>query len=172
MKLSSQIAVTAIVVVIGAAGLLYPIQESISDLEFEIQSLNDSAVEADDVQQQIVTMHERIAAAESALEERTLFLCPDSSSARLQFEASLTSGLVGSGLERVSIDRTDGSPVHGIPTFVVELVVEGNATQLHAFLRGLEGLPWVNRVIHLQVHPGLGRRTVEMKIAVPLESDL
>lgn len=171
MKLSSQIAVTAIVVIIGAAGLLYPIHQSISELEVEIASLGGSAV-ADDVQEQIVSMHAQIAAAETALEERTEFLCPDSSSARLQFESSLTAGLVESGLQRVSIDRTDGSPIHGIPTFVVELVVEGNATQLHGFLRSLEGLRWVNRVIHLEVHPGLGRRTVEMKIAVPLEADL
>ena len=171
MKMSSQIAITAIVVIIGAAGLLYPIHQNISELEFEIEALGGSAAQID-VQTQIISMHERIAAAELAIEERTLFLCPDSSAARLQFETSLTSELVGAGLQRVSIDRTDGSPIHGIPTFVVELVVEGNATQLHAFLLGLESLPWVNRVIHLEVHPGLGRRTVEMKIAVPLESDL
>ncbi len=171
MKLSSQIAITATAVIIGAAGLLYPIHQSITELESEIESLGSSSA-ADDVQEQIVSMHAQIAAAESSLEERTLFLCPDSSAARLQFESSLTAGLVESGLQRVSIDRTDGSPIHGISTFVVELVVEGDASQLHEFLLGLEGLRWVNRVIHLEVHPGLGRRTVEMKIAVPLEADL
>ncbi|MFT7462786.1 MAG: hypothetical protein ACI9EF_001128 [Pseudohongiellaceae bacterium] len=169
MNMSSQIAVTAVAMVIGSAGLLYPLHQSITELEVEVESLEESAA-IDDVQSQIVAMHARIAEAEVELEGRTLVLCPDSSEARLEFETALTLKLVASGLQRVSVDRTKGTPIHGVPTFVIELVVEGDAVELHTFLQGLESLLWANRVIHLEVQPGLGRRTVEMKVAVPLES--
>lgn len=170
MKMSGHIAVTAVAVVMGAAGLLYPIQQKINGLETEIASLDDLAPQTN-VPLQIKAMHERITEADAVLDERTQALCPDSSAARLQFETALAAELLSSGLQRVSIDRTNGVPIHDIPTFVIEIVVEGTAAELHGFLRGLESLPWVNRVIHLDVHPGLGHRTVEMKIAVPLESE-
>jgi hypothetical protein len=169
MKVSSPIAVTVVAVLLGVAGLLYPIQQNIAELESEIETLGDSLPQAD-IEIQIGVMQQRIAELESALEERTLVLCPASSASRHQFETALTSELFNAGLERVSIDRASGVPIHGIPTFVIELVVEGDPGQLYEFLRGLESLPWTNRVIHLAVNPGLGRRTVEMKIAVPLES--
>lgn len=168
MRASSPIAVTAVAVVVGIAGLLYPVHKTIVDLEGEIETLGESVVQAD-LELEIDVMRQRISELDAALEQRTLVLCPGASAARHQFETAVTAELVNAGLERVSIDRATGVPIHGIPTFVIELVVEGDAIQLHEFLRGLESLPWANRVIHLAVNPGIGRRTVEMTIAVPLE---
>lgn len=170
MKLSAQIAVTAVGVLIASAGVLIPIQQTKAGLEEEVASLQLQASTGVDVEVQIDVMRQEIAELEQALETRTVKLLPDTSEAKHAFESALQSQLFAAGLQRVSMDRQAGAPIGGTPTFQLDLVVEGEAKELHGFLVGLESLHWVSRVLALDVSSGVGRREITMTLAVPLEA--
>ena len=170
MKLSAQIAVTAVGVLIASAGVLIPIQQKKAALLDEVASLQLAASTGVDVDVQIDVVRQQIEELEQTLESRTVVLLPDTSEAKHAFESALQSQLYAAGLERISMDRQAGAPVGGTPTFELDLVVEGEAKELHGFLVGLESLHWVSRVLALDVSSGMGRREITMKLAVPLEA--
>ena len=93
MKLSAQIAVTAVGVLIASAGVLIPIQQTKTGLEEEVASLQLQASTGVDVEVQIDVMRQEIAELEQALETRTVKLLPDTSEAKHAFESALQSQL-------------------------------------------------------------------------------
>jgi hypothetical protein len=103
------------------------------------------------------------------LTSREFTLCPDTPEARNQFESLLNVQIQEAGLSRISMDRQAGYGLGDTPSFSISLVIEGDAFQLHTFLRGLESLEWLTRVLKLEIQPGDTERRIKMQIAVLLE---
>ena len=171
MKLSGHVAVTAVVILVASAGVLSPLQSAISDVRDSVDELHAAVPRSANVQAELESLLDRIAEFEASVEQRTVGLCPNTPEAANAFEAALNAELRRSGLQRLSMDRRNGSPVGGVPTFNIELSVEGTASQVHDLLGGLESLRWLSRVMQLNVAKGRSVRTVDLSIAVLLETD-
>ena len=59
-----------------------------------------------------------------------------------------------SGLNSVKMDRQAENRSGKVPSFSIDLVVEGDAFALHKFLEALEGTRWVTRVLSIAIEPG------------------
>ena len=171
MNLSTNIAVTALVLLVVSGGLLYPIHSSISELEATVEQLEAEGNQGADLSSMLRTADEQIEQLRQEVAAQDITLCPDTPEARHQFENALHSQVQSAGLNRISMDRQEGFGTGTVPSFVIALVVEGDAFQLHNFLRGLESLEWVTRLLKLEVQPGDSQRRIKMQIAVLLEDE-
>jgi hypothetical protein len=171
MTLSSNVVVTAVVLLVVSGGLLYPVHTSISDLEATIAELEGTKSAESDVPRQLSAMQDQIEELHLSSSDREFSLCPDTSEARNEFETALQNEIHGAGLGRISMDRQAGFGIGDVPSFTISLVVEGDAFQLHNFLMGLESLEWLTRVMNLEVQPGDVERRIKMKISVLLENN-
>ena len=171
MTLSSNIVVTAVVLLVVSGGLLYPIHSSISELEVTVAGLEAAGEIETDVPQQWKSVQEQLETLRVSSSDREFTLCPDTAEARNEFESSLHAEIRNAGLARISADREDGFGVGNVPSFTIALVVEGDAFQLHNFLKGLESLQWLTRVLKLEIQPGDVERRIKMQISVLLEDN-
>ncbi len=170
MSLSSNIVVTAVVLLVVSGGLLYPVHSSITELESSIEQLEVGGNIESNVPQQLAAIQEELEELRARQDDRDYALCPDTPEARNEFETALQKEIRSAGLGRISMDRQAGFGIDGAPSFNIALVVEGDAFQLHSFLRGLESLEWVTRVLKLEIQPGDVERRIKMQIAVLLEN--
>jgi len=67
--------------------------------------------------------------------------------------------------EFAAIESLDG----GNPCLVIELVVDGDGSSLNRFLRSIEEMSWVTRVMSLSIEPGSSVRRINIQVAVMLE---
>ena len=171
MTLSSNVVVTAVVLLVVSGGLLYPVHTSISDLEVTIAELEGTKNVESEVPQQLSALQDQLEELRSNSSDSEFELCPDTPEARNEFETALHRQIRDSGLGRISVDRQAGFGMGDVPSFTVSLVVEGDAFQLHNFLKGLESLEWLTRVMNLEVQPGDVERRIKMKISVLLENN-
>jgi len=172
MNLSTNIVVTAVLLLVLSGGLLFPIHSSITELETAIAGLEDSSVVvASPVPERLAEVNHDLEAMQASLDSRGFELCPDTPEARNEMESLLHTEMMEAGLTRISMDRQAGSGTGAFPSFNISLIVEGDAFELHAFLQGLESLKWVTRVLKLEIQPGDVERRIKMQIAVLLENE-
>jgi len=169
MNFSTNVAVTAVVLLVASAGVLFPLHGSISELETDLVSLETQADDESAVPNRISEINQDLAQLEESQSSREFTLCPDTPEARNQFETLLNREIQSAGLSRISMDRQVGYGVGGTPSFNISLVIEGDAFELHTFLRGLESIEWLTRVLKLEIQPGDTERRIKMLIAVLLE---
>lgn len=170
MKLSGHVAVTAVGIVVASAGVLSPLASSISRVKASVVTLNETMGPAPQAQAELEILLERIAGIEAASAVRPVTLCTGTPEAASAFETALADQVHAAGLRRVTMVSAPGTPIDGLETLVIDLGVEGSASQVHALLGGIERLPWVSRVLRLELKKGQSVRKVELKIAVPLEN--
>lgn len=171
MNLSTNIVVTAVLLLVLSGGLLYPIHSSIGELETAIVALEASPTSASSpVPERLAEVNRELERLHVSLDARGFELCPDTPEARNEMESLLHTEMMNAGLTRVSMDRQAGSGTGAFPSFNISLIVEGDAFELHAFLQGLESLKWVTRVLKLEIQPGDVERRIKMQIAVLLEN--
>ena len=171
MKTSTHIAITAIGLLVASGGVLLPIRNSINSLEASVVSLEQSSGGDSGVPEKLAGIDEELEQLRSSMDEREWILCPDTPGARNEFENALHREIQIAGLNRISMDRQDGSDLAGVPSFTISLIVEGDAFQLHAFLQGLEKIRWLTRVLKLEIQPGSAERRIKMQVAVLLEDN-
>ncbi|MDG2148046.1 MAG: hypothetical protein P8N09_00835 [Planctomycetota bacterium] len=171
MNLSKNICLTAVLLLIASAGLLYPMHSSISELEGGIEELKHSTEVESTVPQQLAAVQGQLNELRLSKDDRTFVLCADTPEARNEFETALQEQIRAAGLSRISMDREAGFGGTDVPSFTISLEVEGDAFELHGFLQGLESLKWLTRVLFLQIYPGDLERRIDMQISVFLESD-
>lgn len=170
MKLSSHVAVMAVGILVLSAGVLAPLGSSIKEVQRSVDDLSTSTGPDVPAEVELQILMERIAEFEAALASRPVKLCSGTPEATNAFESALADQVRLSGLRRVSMDSGPGSPISGFKTFTIDLSVEGTASQLRALLAGLESLPWVNRVLRLELKKGDSVRKVDLRIALLLET--
>jgi hypothetical protein len=171
MTLSSNVVVTAVVLLVVSGGLLYPVHSSINNLEGTIAQLEVNGEVDTAVPQQLKAVQEQLEELRRNSSDREFVLCPDTPEARNEFETALHRKIRDAGLARISVDRQAGFGMGEVPSFTISLVVEGDAFQLHNFLRGLESLEWLTRVLKLEIQPGDVERRIKMQISVLLEDN-
>lgn len=171
MKISSHVAVTAIGLVLLAAGVLAPLGSTISEVQLNLETLKAQTGPVVSAQAEIEVMMQRITEVESAIAQRPVRLCPATSEAANAFEAAVADEVRRAGMKRVSMDRRPGTPIGGLSNFEIDLSVEGTASQLHALLVGLESLPWINRVLRVELRKGQAKRLIDLRIAALQESE-
>lgn len=174
MKLSTQAIVTAAGLLLVSAGALMPVRGDISELEQAVTQLESETLLDDSLDMQLDVVRQQLAELGEQQAAREFHLCPDTPESRNALEGALLAAMQKAGLVRVSMDRKPGAPIAQLPSFVIALVVEGGAYQLHDFLRAIERLDWVTRVLKLEVQQGDlrqqgDRRRIQMQLAVPLE---
>jgi hypothetical protein len=171
MKISGHIAVTAAGVVLASAGVLMPLGSSISEASESIDQLRQTIGPEIHVQVEIQSLLGRIDECEDQISNSDVQLCPDTPSATNDFESALADAVAETGLRRVSMDSAPGQPLGGMNSFVIDLGVEGSATQLHELLAAVEQMAWVTRVLKLELMKGEAVRTLQLRLAVLLETD-
>ena len=67
------------------------------------------------------------------------------------------------------MDRRNESLDGGNPCLIIELVVDGDGSSLNRFLRSIEEMSWVTRVLNLSIDAGSSVRRITIQVAVMLE---
>lgn len=171
MSVTTQVALTAMGLVVATAGVLYPINSTIAGLESEISVLEADRTGDELVAAQLRSVQEEVDARLAETDSREVILCPNTSAGRHGVETAVLQQVGASGLRRISTDRQPSVMGPEVPSFGISLIVEGDAFQLHEFLEGLESIKWLTRVLTLDVQPGSEERRMSMQIAVLLEND-
>ncbi len=171
MSFSTHVAVTALALLVLCGGVLYPVHTSITELESSLVTLEQNDSVESTVPQQLAAVQDEIEVVRASFSDRDFSLCPDTPEARNELETALHREIRSSGMSRISMDRQNGFGLGDVPSFAISLVVEGDAFQLHNFLKGLETLTWVTRVLKLEIQPGDEERRIKMQIAVLLENE-
>lgn len=171
MKVPTQVAATALGLVVATGGVLYPINSKIDSLESEITVLKAERTGDELVSAALRDVQDRIDKVNSEIESRDKILCPNTPASRYAVESAVLERVTAAGLRRVSTDRKPSAMGPSTPSFGISLIVEGDAFQLHEFLRGLESLKWLTRVLTLDVQPGSDQRRTSLQIAVLLEEE-
>ncbi|RKY21863.1 MAG: hypothetical protein DRQ55_02750 [Planctomycetota bacterium] len=171
MKVSGHIAVTAIGILAVSAGVLIPLGTSIADAGSSVELLKPTVGPEIPVQTEIEVLLQRIADVEGQTAARPQQLCQDAASDTNAVESALAETVRRAGLRRVSTDSKPGPPIGGLGSFVINLDIEGTATQLHELLVGVESLPYVIRVLKLELKKGQSVRDVSLTLAVLLDSE-
>ncbi|GJM22553.1 MAG: hypothetical protein DHS20C15_24680 [Planctomycetota bacterium] len=169
MKFPTHIIVTVGALVIGSAGVLYPINTNIDELRNEIQVMEAQRNGDELVSAELRATQDRIAALEAEMESRTKELCPNTPAGRHAVETAVHERINRSGLRRISMDRQPSVMGPETPAFGISIIVEGDAFELHEFLVGVESLKWVTRVLSFNIQPGEEQRRITLQIAVLLE---
>lgn len=170
MKMSSQIAVIGVGLVLLSSGVVMPFRSGLSDLESEVavleqQRLDDAAVPA-----KVEQAYQRVSEIRSQRTDRAAQLCPDTPEAQQEVETLVLEAVLKSGLRQIRMDTGSVDRSARFPSRPLDLVVEGNAVALKKFLVALEAMPWVTRVINLSVDQGERIRRINLRIAVMLEA--
>ena len=171
MKVPTQVAATALGLVVATGGVLYPINSKIDSLESEITVLKADRTGDELVSAALRDVEDKIDSLEEEIEARDTILCPNTPASRHAVESAVLQQVSAAGLRKISTDRKPSAMGPNTPSFGISLIVEGDAFQLHEFLRGLESLKWLTRVLTLDVQPGSEQRRTSLQIAVLLEND-
>ncbi len=169
MKFGMHITVTAMVLVLVAAGVLLPIYNGVSELESQVEALESEQARAVQVMDAFKDVQEKKLELEEHIAGRQFRLCPDNQEAFHQFETNLLELVRHAGLNSIRTERAQ-KPVNGSFRYLAwDLTVDGDAFALDSFLVSLETLDWVSRVLSLTIESGEEVRRISLKIAVMLE---
>jgi len=169
MKFTAQILLTAVIVLVCAAGVLFPLRSTIERTQGELEVLESERLQDASTSVKLEDVKRQIAELEGQLDGRSYDLCPDTPSARHAFEQELNGIVREVGLERISLITRTGTRVGEAPAFSISLVIEGRPQQVHELLVGLEALRWLTRVLEIDVKSGGETRRTSLEIAVLLE---
>lgn len=169
MKVTAHIAITAVVILAAAAGVLFPLRANIEQSQRDVEVLESERLHDASTSVKLEDVKRQIAEFRQQHEGRNYDLCPDTPAARSTFEQSLVAKMREVGLRRVSMDSQAGVKIGEAPAFVISLVVEGQPHQMHELLLGLEDMRWLTRVLEIDVKSGGESRRTSMEIAVLLE---
>jgi hypothetical protein len=169
MKPAARIAVVAIAMLAASAGALYPLQGSLREKSTEVKLLEADLGRDSSVHEQLMSAHATRRDVELRMSERAFRLCPNTPEAEHEVESNLLQRVEGSGLKSSRMDRRNESLDGGNPCLVIELVVEGDGSSLNRFLRSLEEMNWVTRVLSMSIDAGTSVRRIDIQVAVMLE---
>jgi hypothetical protein len=169
MKPSGRITIVAVALVLASAGTLYPIRSSLSDAQSEVDRIQADLDRDRGVHEQLLAAHARMLEVKKRIAERAFSLCPSTPEAEHEFETALLGLVESTGLHSVRMDRQSETLDGRTPALSLDLVVEGEAKSLQAFLQALEGMRWVTRVLGISVEPGNEVRRMTLQVAVILE---
>ena len=170
MKMSSQIAVIGVGLVLLSSGIVMPFRGGISDLEAEVHSLEQQRLADEAIPALVEEAYQRVSEIRSQSTQRAANLCPDTPEARQQVETLVLESVLKAGLRQIRMDTGAVDRSARFPSRPLDLVVEGDAAALKKFLVALEAMPWVTRVISLSVEQGERIRRINLRIAVMLEA--
>jgi hypothetical protein len=169
MKPAGRITFVAVALIMASAGTLYPIRNSMAAAQADVERIETDLSRDAGVHEQLLQSHAQMQAVKKRIEERAFSLCPATPEAEHGFETALLGMVDSSGLHSVRMDRGAERMDGRTPMLAIDLVVEGEARSLHAFLQAVEGMRWVTRVLGVTIEPGNEVRRMTLQIAVILE---
>lgn len=169
MTPAARISVVAVLLLIGSAGALYPLQGSLRERQTEVELLETDLARDAGVHEQLMSAHATRREVEKRMSERAFRLCPNTPEAEHEVESDLLQRVEKASLKSVRMDRRNESLDGTNPCLVIELVVDGDGTSLNRFLRSLEEMAWVTRVISMSIDAGTSVRRINIQVAVMLE---
>jgi hypothetical protein len=153
----------------ASAGVLYPVRSAVRGAREDVARLEQELGRERGLRAEAMRVRRELEQTQQSLSQRVLRLCPDTPEAQHEFEAGLLGAVESSGLSSVRMDRRRDLLDGDQTCLVIDLVVDGDAQALHRFLRVVEGLPWVTRVLSLSIDPGAAVRRITLQLALVLE---
>ena len=169
MTPAARIAVIAVIMLVASAGVLYPLRGSLGEATTEVELLEADLGRDAGVHDQLMAAHALVREVEQRMSERAFKLCPNTPEAEHEVESNLQSRVEEAKLQSVKMDRRNETLDGSDPCLVFELLVDGDGQALNRFLRSLEELSWVTRVMSLEVASGANTRRINIQVAVMLE---
>jgi len=169
MKPAARIAVVAVLLLCGSAGVLYPLNGSLREAGSEVELLEADLARDAGVHDELMRAYARRREMQDHLSERAYKLCPNTPEAEHEVEGNVQSLVEGAGLQSLRVDRRNENLDGTTPCLVFELLVNGDGQALNRFLRALEDMNWVTRVTSLSIEPGDAVRRITIQVAVVLE---
>ena len=169
MKPGARIAIVAVALLGASAGVLFPIHRSLGEAKTEVGLLQADADRDAGVHDELLAANAKRREVEQRMSERAFRLCPNTPEAEHEVESNLQSRVEDSKLQSVKMDRRNETLDGSDPCLVFELLVDGDGQALNRFLRSLEEMSWVTRVLSLEIASGANTRRVNIQVAVMLE---
>ena len=169
MTPGARIAIVAVLLLVASAGVLYPLHGSLGEATTEVELLEADLARDSGVHDSLMAAHMQRLEVQKRMSERAYRLCPDTPEAEHEVESNLLQGVEASGLASIRMDQRNDLLDGAIPCLVLELVVDGDGHALNRFLRTLEEMSWVTRVLSMSIEPGANVRRMNIQIAVMLE---
>ena len=134
MKMSSQLAVLGVGLVLLSSGVIWPIRSDVSGLEAEVLLLDQQSKNDAIVPKLVEQAYERVSEIRLQRTLRAAQLCPDTPEAQQEVETLVLEAVLKSGLRQVRVDTGSVDRGARFPSRPIDLVVEGDATSLKKFL--------------------------------------